>query len=160
MPVATKPVAKPIPEGFSTVTPYMNVADAAAAIAFYTKVFGAREIMRMAMPDGKIIHAQIEIGDSAVMLADEHELMQNYSPETLNGTSVSFYLHVPDVDATFDLAIQEGATVVREVEDRFYGDRVGVLADPFGHIWSLAMHIEDVPQDEIRNRAAALFQSH
>jgi len=142
------------------LTPYLNIRGAAAAIEFYKKVFGAIELVRLPAPDGKIIHAQIKIGNNLIMLSDEMAMMKNHSPSTLKGTPVSFYLDVANADETFRLALEEGATQVREMEDRFYGDRVGVIADPFGHVWSIATQKEHVAPDEIKRRATALFHQN
>ena len=146
---------KPIPEGFHTLTPYLIIKGAAQAIDFYKRAFGAEELFRMAGPDGKTVgHAEIKIGDSIVMLADDVPEMFR-SPQSLNGTPVSFLIYVEDVDAAFNRAVEAGATVARPLENRFYGDRTGMLADPFGHQWSLATHIEDVAPEELEKRAAA-----
>jgi len=151
----TKPV-KPIPEGFHTLTPYLILRGAAQAIDFYKQAFGAEELFRMPVPDGKTIgHAEIKLGDSILMLADEAPEMGFRSPQSLNGTPVSFLIYVEDVDAAFTRAVGAGATVERPLEDRFYGDRTGTLRDPFGHQWSLATHKEDVSPEELEKRAAA-----
>ena len=143
-------VVAPVPPGYASVTPYLIVHDAAKAIDFYQRAFGAVELFRLAGPDGTIGHAEIRIGHSPVMLADG---MGGYpDPLTLGGSSVSFMLYVPDVDAAFARAIAAGATVKRPVADQFYGDRTGTLADPFGHVWSLATHVEDVSPQEMDRR--------
>jgi PhnB protein len=146
---------KPIPEGYHTVTPYLIVRNAARAIEFYKKAFGATELMRMAEPSGRIGHAEIRIGDSPIMLADEVPEMGFRSPESLGGSPVSILLYVEDVDAVFSQAVAAGAKVQRPVADQFYGDRTGGVTDPFGHIWYIATHKEDVSPEEMRKRAAA-----
>lgn len=147
---------KPIPEGYHTVTPYLFVNDASAALEFYRRAFGAVERMRFADPaSGRIGHAEIEIGDSAIMLADEHPEMGVRSPRTIGGTAGSILLYVEDVDAMTDRALVAGATVVRPLADQFYGDRSATISDPFGHLWTIATHKEDVPPDEILRRFEA-----
>jgi PhnB protein len=146
---------KPIPEGYSQVTPYLCVDGAAAAMDFYTKVFGASERMRMPSPGGKIGHAELEIGDSLIMLADEHPDVGALSPKSIGGTPVTINVYVEDVDDVFARALQEGATSLRAPENQFYGDRMGQFEDPFGHKWSVGTHVEDVSQDEMAKRAAA-----
>jgi len=148
--------AKPVPEGFHTVTPYLIVNDGRAAIEFYKQAFGAKEEYRMDGPGGKVMHAEIRIGDSHVMLADEFPDMGYRGPQALGGSPVSLLLYVEDVDARFQRAVAAGAKVLRPVEDQFYGDRTGTLADPFGHVWSIATHKEDVPPDEIKRRMAEM----
>jgi PhnB protein len=145
---------KPIPDGYPRVTPYLHVDGASAAIDFYTKVFGATERMRMPSPGGKVGHAELEFGDSLIMLADEFPEMGVLGPKTIGGTPVTIGLYVEDVDDVFERAIAEGAVSVRGVENQFYGDRAGQLEDPFGHRWSVATHVEDVPPDEMAKRAA------
>jgi PhnB protein len=145
---------QPIPDGYPQVTPYLAVDGAADAIDFYTKVFGARERMRMPGPDGKIGHAELEVGDSVIMLADEFPDMGHRGPKAIGGTPVTISIYVEDVDAAFQRALEQGATEVRPVENQFYGDRTGQLEDPFGHRWSVATHVEDVPPDEMEKRAA------
>jgi PhnB protein len=146
---------KPIPEGYHSATPYLIVKDAARAIEFYKRAFGATELLRMAAPGGKIGHAEIKIGDSPIMLADEVPDIGALSPETIGGTPVSILLYVEDVDAVFNQAIAAGAKVQRPVKDQFYGDRTGGVTDPFGHVWYVATHKEDVSPEEMRKRAAA-----
>ncbi len=148
---------KAVPEGYHSVTPYLCVKDAARALEFYQKAFGATELMRMADPSGRIGHAEIKIGDSIIMLADEFPEMGFRSPQSLGGSPVAFYLYVEDVDATVDQAVAAGAKLIREVKDQFYGDRSGQVEDVFGHIWYVATHKEDVAPEEIRQRAAAAF---
>ena len=148
---------KAVPEGYHTATPYLVVKGAAQAIEYYKKVFGASEVMQMADPSGKIGHAELKIGDSHIMLADEYPEMKFRSPEAYGGSPVSILLYVPDVDATVALAISHGAKLEREVKDQFYGDRMGQIVDPFGHGWSVATHIEDVSTEEMKKRATQLF---
>jgi PhnB protein len=146
---------KPIPEGYPQVTPYLHVDGASAAIEFYATVFGATERMRMPEPDGRIGHAELQIGESLIMLSDEYPELGVRSPKALGGTSVTMSVYVEDVDGVFDRALQAGATVLRPIQDQLYGDRSGTLEDPFGHRWSVATHIEDVPPAELAARAAA-----
>ena len=148
---------KPIPEGYHTATPYLIVRDAARAIEFYTRAFGATELMRFADPSGsgKLGHAEIKIGDSPIMLADEHPEMGYRSPQSLGGAAVSIMLYVADVDTRFSQAIAAGAKALKPVADQFYGDRSGTLEDPFGHMWTLATHKEDVSPEEIHRRFEA-----
>ena len=146
---------KPIPEGYHTATPYLIVKDAARAIEFYKKAFGATELMRMPGPGGKIGHAEIKIGDSPIMLADELPGMGFRSPESLGGSPISILLYVEDVDVVFSEALAAGAKVQRPVADQFYGDRTGGVTDPFGHVWYIATHKEDVSPEEMKKRAAA-----
>ena len=151
------PDVKPIPEGYPQVIPYLAIDGAGDAIEFYTNVFGARERMRMPAPEGKVGHAELELGDSLIMLADEFPDMGNRSPKSIGGSPVTIAIYVEDVDSVFERAIQEGATSLRPVENQFYGDRTGQLEDPFGHRWSVATHVEDVPPDEMEKRAAAVM---
>jgi PhnB protein len=146
---------QPIPEGYHTATPYLAVDDAAEAIEYYTKAFGAKERVRMETPDGKIGHAELEIGDSLVMLSDPFPQSSTRPPKELGGTSVSVFLYVEDVDAFVKQAVEAGATVTMEVADQFWGDRFGSFTDPFGHLWSIATHVEDVPPEEMAERAKA-----
>ncbi len=148
---------KPIPDGYHTVTPYLIIDDAAEALEFYQKVFGAKQGVRLDMPGGKIGHAELDIGDSKIMLADEFPEMDALGPKTVGGTSVSIALYVEDVDATVELAVGCGATIAKPIEDQFYGDRSGTIVDPFGHKWTIATHIEDVSPEELEKRAADLF---
>ena len=145
---------KPIPDGYHAVTPYLIVKGGADAIDFYKRAFGATELFRMEH-EGKIGHAEIKIGDSPIMLADEHPEMGYKSPQTLSGSPVSILLYVEDVDTVFSQALQAGATQDRPIEDKFYGDRSGSLIDPFGHIWHVATHKEDVAPEEMEKRLAA-----
>ena len=146
---------RPIPEGYHTITPYLIVTGAASAIEFYKHAFGAKEVMRIPHPDGRIGHAELQLGDSRIMLADEFPEMGARSPMSLGGTPVSILLYVEDVDAVATRALAAGAKMLRPVKDQFYGDRTGTLNDPFGHQWTIATHKEDVSADEIRKRAAA-----
>jgi PhnB protein len=144
---------KPIPEGYHTITPYLAVDDAAEAIEYYQEAFGAKERVRMNAPDGKIGHAELEIGDSLVMLSDPFPQATTKSPSELGGTSASVFMYVEDVDATVKQAVDAGATVTMEVSDQFWGDRFGSVVDPFGHQWSIATHVEDLTPEEIAERA-------
>jgi PhnB protein len=148
---------KPIPEGYHSVTPYLCCRDAGAAIDFYKKAFGATELMRMGAPGGKIGHADIQIGDSHLMLADEFPEMGFLSPQTVGGSPVMIHLYVEDADATTARAVAAGAKVVKPVEDQFYGDRGGQLDDPFGHKWYVSTRKEDLSFDEVRERAAKMM---
>ena len=145
---------KPIPDGYPRVSPYLCIDGAADAIEFYTKVFGATERTRMPAPEGKIGHAELQIGDSVIMLSDEFPEMGNRSPKSVGGTPVILSVYVEDVDGVFGQAIDLGAKSVQEVENQFYGDRSGQFEDPFGHRWSVATHLEDVSADEMAKRAA------
>jgi PhnB protein len=149
---------KPVPKGYHTATPYLIVNDGAMAIKFYKKAFGATEIMNMKAPGGKTMHAEIQIGDSRIMLADECPEMGARSPQALGGSPVSIMLYVEDVDALAKKAVAAGAKVLRPVQDQFYGDRSGGFEDPFGHSWHLSTHIEDVSPDEIKKRAKAFMK--
>jgi PhnB protein len=151
---------KPIPEGYHSVTPYLIVSDARRALDFYARAFGAKELYRMEQPDGRVGHAEFQIGDSRVMLADEFPEMGVRSPTTVGGSPVTIHLYVEDVDAVVARAADAGATITRPVSDQFYGDRNGGLTDPFGHVWYVATHVEDVPEDELRRRAEAQAQAH
>ena len=149
---------KPIPDGYSPVTPYLTVKGAGAAIDFYKKAFGAEEAFRMNTPDGKVMHAEIRIGGAVIMLHDEMPEWKALSPQTIGDSGSSIMLYVQDVDAVFKRALAAGATSLMDVADQFYGDRCGGLKDPFGHKWSIATHVEDVPPDEISRRAAKMFE--
>ena len=144
---------KSIPEGYHSVTPYLIIRGAAAAIEFYKNAFGATELFRFPTPDGKIGHAEIKIGDSPIMLADEFADMGYNGPHTLGGSPVSLMIYVADVDAVFNRALEAGATVKEALQDKFYGDRNGTVIDPFGHIWHIATHKEDVSPEEMQRRA-------
>lgn len=147
---------KPKPDGYNSVTPYLVVKGGAAAIDFYKKIFGATEIMRMPQPDGRIGHAELRIGDSVVMLADEHPEMNVVGPVTLGNSPVGLLLYVDDADKTFNAAVNAGAKVEKAMADQFYGDRSGTLVDPFGHKWTIATHKEDVTPEEMDRRMAAM----
>jgi PhnB protein len=149
---------KPVPNGYHTVTPYLIVRGAASAIEFYKKAFGATELMRFPGPDGKIGHAEIRIGDSPVMLADEFPEMGHRAPQSLGGSAVGILLYVPDVDALFTRAAAAGAKVLRPLQDQFYGDRSVTVEDPFGHNWTLATHKEDVSHEEMQRRMQAMMK--
>jgi PhnB protein len=146
---------KPIPDGYPRAMPYLIVDGAAKALDFYKQVFEAKERMRMPAPQGKVGHAEITIGDSVIMLADEHPEMDARAPRAFGGSPVSIMVYVPDVDATVKTAVAAGAKVTRPVEDMFYGDRTGTIDDPFGHRWHIATHIEDVSPEEMERRVAA-----
>jgi PhnB protein len=148
----------PVPEGFAGVTPFLMVRDAARAIAFYQQVFGATELMRLNGPGGKVAHAEIKIGNSLIMLADEFPEWGNRGPQTLGGTPVFLALYVADVDALAERAVAAGARVLIPVADQFYGDRSGRLEDPFGHIWVIATHKEDVTPEEMQRRFEATLK--
>lgn len=155
--MSTKP--KPIPDGYSAVTPYLIIKGAAQALDFYQRVFGARERMRLPGPGGAVMHAEMEIGGSVIMLGDECPQMGAVSPQALGGTPVSVHLYVLDADAMFAAAVAAGAKCEQPVENKFYGDRSGTLLDPFGHRWTLATHVEDVSPEEIGRRMAAMMKS-
>ena len=146
---------KPLPDGYHTITPYLSIKGAAAAVEFYKKAFGATEVMRIAQPDGRIGHAELQFGDSRVMLADEFPEMDFRSPHTIGGTPVPLHMYVDNVDAVVSRAVAAGARLVRPVQDQFYGDRLGTVADPFGHVWHVSTHKEDLSMEELRARAAA-----
>jgi PhnB protein len=150
---------KPVPDNYSVMTPYLAIDGAAAAIEFYKKAFGATERMRMEAPGGKIGHAEIDIAGGVIMLADEYPDIEFRGPQSRGGTTVIIHVYVTDVDAFCDRAVRAGATLVRAVADQFYGDRSGQLRDPYGHMWSIATHTEDVAPDEMARRAAALHKS-
>ncbi len=146
-------MAEPIPEGYHTVSPALRIDGAAEAIDFYTRAFGAKERYRMPGPEGTIAHAEIQIGDSVVMLSDPFPNATVKSPQELGGTSVGVFLYVEDVDAVFQQALDAGATVTMPLENMFWGDRFGSVLDPYGHSWSLASHVEDVSPEEMAERA-------
>ncbi|HEY0794647.1 MAG TPA: VOC family protein [Acidisarcina sp.] len=145
---------KPIPDGYHSITPYLIIDGASAAIDYYTKVFGATEVLRMPAPDGRIMHAEIQIGTSRLMLADEHPKIGAYAPAHFNGTPVHLMLYVEDVDGVFAKAVEEGAKVERPLADQFYGDRTGGIIDPYGHHWYLATHIKDVSMEDMQAASA------
>jgi PhnB protein len=151
-------MVEPIPSGYPRVTPYLVVDGAAAAIDFYSEVLGAKEKMRMGAPEGRIGHAELEIGDSVVMLADEHPDYDALAPGTVGGTPVSLMVYVENVDAVFARAIEKGARETQPVDDKFYGDRSGSFEDPFGHRWTIATHVEDVAPDEMERRMEAVTE--
>ena len=148
---------KPIPEGHRTVTPYLAIKNAAKALEFYAKAFGAVETYRLMLPDGRVGHAEIRLGDSVIMLADEFPEFGGKAPATLGGSPVSLHLYVEDVDAFFRRAVEAGAHERKPVMDQFYGDRSGQLEDPFGHLWWVATHVEDVPPAELQKRVRSMF---
>jgi PhnB protein len=148
---------KPIPDAYHRVTPYLVIKGAADAIEFYKRCFGATELMRMPAPDNKIGHAEIKIGDSTVMLADENSEMGFRSPRSLGGSPISLLIYVEDVDRTVESAVEAGAKLTRPVADQFYGDRTGGIEDPFGHHWYVATHIEDVSPEEMAKRSEAML---
>jgi PhnB protein len=154
--MATK--VNPIPAGYHSLTPYLSVKGGARAIDFYKRAFGASEVFRMDAPDGRIGHAELQIGDSRFMLADESDMADAVLKGAQPGTmpSAGFHVYFPDADAAFARAIEAGAKIKRPLQDQFYGDRSGTIEDPFGHIWTLATHIEDVSPEEIKRRVAAL----
>jgi len=147
---------KSIPEGYHSLTPYLIIKGAAAAIDFYKKNFDAQEIMRIPQPDGRIGHAELMMGDSPIMLADEFPEMNRLGPKTLGNTPVGLMLYVDDADAIFNRAVAAGAKVEKPMADQFYGDRNGTLLDPFGHQWTIATHKEDVSPEEMERRVASL----
>ena len=148
-----------IPDGYHTVTAYLYIRGAANAIEFYKTALGAEELFRLADKEGKIGHAELKIGDSIVMLADEHPVMKVVGPHTLGGTSVGLLVYVKDVDTIVGRALAQGAKLERPVQNQFYGDRSGTVVDPFGHKWTIATHIEDVPPEEMEERAKKAMQS-
>jgi PhnB protein len=143
---------KAIPEGYHSVTPYLRIRGASEAIEFYRRALGAVETVRMAMPDGRVGHAELKIGDSTIMLADEFPEMNIRGPQTLGGTSVSFCIYLEDSDSAFKRAVDAGAKVLRPVQDQFYGDRSGTVVDPYGHEWTLSTHKEDLSPEEFKKR--------
>jgi PhnB protein len=146
---------RPIPEGYHTVTPYLYVRGATAAIDFYKNVFGASEIVRMAGPDGRIMHAEMKIGDSVVMLGDENLQVGMLSPQTVGGFSTGLHVYVENSDAVVKKMVDSGGKVLRPIKNQFYGDRSASVLDPFGHMWSVATHIEDVSPEEMKKRMTA-----
>ena len=149
---------KAIPDGYGSVTPYLIVPDGAGAVAFYQRAFGAGERMRLTRPDGRIGHAEVTIGNSVIMLADEHPEIDAKGPAAYGGSPVSLHVYVENVDQIVARAVSAGAELIRPVENQFYGDRSGSVTDPFGHIWHIATHIEDVSPQEIDRRAIAAMQ--
>jgi PhnB protein len=152
-------MTKSIPDGYHSVTPYLIIKGASEAIDFYKHAFDATELMRMPRPDGKIGHAEIKIGDSPIMLADEHLEMGHRSPQSLGGAGVNLMVYVERVDDVFKRAVASGAKELQPIKDQFYGDRSGTLQDPFGHTWTVATHIEDIPPEEMRRRADKFMQN-
>ena len=150
---------KAIPDGYHSVTPYLTFKDASAAIAWYARAFGAKEEVRMPGPGGKVLHAEIKIGDSHIMLADEHPVMGNKSAESIGGSPAAFMIYLEDADAAFRKAVEAGARVVRPVENQFYGDRSGTITDPFGLNWTLGTHVEDVSPEEMKRRMSQFMAS-
>jgi PhnB protein len=148
------PDVKPIPDGYPRVSPHLSVVGAAKAIDFYKQVLGATERMRMDAPDGAVAHAEIQVGDSVIMIGEEMPGGTDPSPTTLGGSPVALFVYVEDVDDVYNRAMDSGATTVREPKDQFYGDRVAMFDDPFGHRWNIATHTEDVPREEMQKRAA------
>jgi PhnB protein len=146
---------KPIPEGYHSVTPYLIVRGGVEAIEFYKKAFGATELFRFPAPGGKIGHAEIKIGDSPIMLADEFPEMGYKGPQSIGGSPLSLMIYVDDVDTVFNRAVEAGGTVKEAVQDKFYGDRTGTVIDPFGHVWHISTHKEDVSMEEMERRAKA-----
>jgi len=150
---------KPIPEGYHSVTPYLIIRGAAEAIEFYKKAFGAVELFRFPSPDGKVGHAEIKISDSPIMLADEYPPMGYKGPQSIGGSPVSLMIYVEDVDTIYNQAVTAGAAVKEALQDKFYGDRTGTLVDPFGHVWHISTHKEDVSMEEMERRAKAAHGS-
>jgi PhnB protein len=148
-----------IPKEFHTVTPYLVIKGAAQAIEYYKNVFGAQVLVRMDGPKGTVGHAELKIGDSIIMLADENPAMDNKSAATIGATPVSLYVYLPDVDRVVEKAVSEGAKLLKPVEDQFYGDRSGFLQDPFGHRWGIATHVEDVSAEEMKERMKKVMQA-
>jgi PhnB protein len=151
---------KPIPDGYHTATPYLIVGNGVEALDFYKRAFGAEELFRCPMPDGRMGHAEIQIGDSRIMLADEFPEMGAKSPKSLGGTPFGMCLYVLNSDEAFDRAVKAGATVMMPVKNQFYGDRSGTVIDPFGHKWTLATHVEDVAPDELKRRMDEMAKQH
>lgn len=154
---ANQPMVEPIPKGFSSVTPHLIIRDCAKAIDFYKQAFGAKEIYRSLMPDGKVMHSMIQIGDSLVMMADEFPSMGAASPNTLGGTSASLHIYTQDADTLFRQAVDAGAEIIMPLNDMFWGDRYGVIQDPFGHRWAIATHKMDVSPQDMERAAKEMF---
>jgi PhnB protein len=150
---------KAVPDGYHSITPYLSINGAAAAIEFYKKAFGAIEVMRIAQPDGRVGHAELQVCDSRVMVADEFPEMDFRAPLSIGGTPVHLHMYVEDVDAVVSRAVAAGAKLLRPVQDQFYGDRTGTVADPYGHVWHVATHKEDLSMEELSERAAARHKS-
>jgi PhnB protein len=151
----------PVPEGYNSITPYLIIKGAAQAIDYYKNVFGATELVRMDQPNGKVGHAELKIGDSRIMLADENPAMGagHASAASIGSSPVSLYLYIPDVDRVIDRAVAAGAKIIKPVQDQFYGDRSGFIQDPFGHFWGVATHVEDVAPQEMEERAKKAAQA-
>jgi PhnB protein len=150
---------KPIPEGYTSITPYLTVGDGKRAIEFYKRAFGATERGRMAAPDGRIAHAELQIGDAVVMLSDKFPQFLSQAPKELGGTTVAIFLFVEDVDSVVQTAAEAGATITMEPEDQFWGDRLGQVTDPFGHMWLIATRVEDLTPEETAARSREVFAS-
>src|ERR1019366_4210181 len=148
-----------IPKGYNTITPYLVIKGAAKAIEYYKNVFGATVVVRMDGPDGRVGHAELQIGDSRIMLADENPAMGNRSAESIGASPVSLYVYIPDCDKVVEKAVAGGAKVLKPVEDQFYGDRSGFIQDPFGHLWGIATHKEDVSAEEMEERMKTTMQA-
>jgi len=148
-----------IPKGYNTVTPYLVIKGAAKAIDYYKNVFGATVVVRMDGPNGMVGHAELQIGDSRIMLADENPQMGNRSAESIGGSPVSLYVYLPDCDAVVAKAVAAGAKTLKQVENQFYGDRSGFIQDPFGHLWGIATHMEDVSPQEMKERMKKMMQA-
>jgi len=148
-----------IPKGYNSVTPYLVIKGAAKAIDYYKNIFGATVLVRMDSPDGKVGHAELQIGDSRIMLADENLGMGNRSAESIGSSPVSLYVYLPDCDKVVEKAVAEGAKILKPVQDQFYGDRAGFIQDPFGHLWGVATHKEDVSEKEMAERAKKVMQA-
>ena len=148
-----------IPEGYNTVTPYLIITGAAQAIDYYKKVFGATVVVRMDGPNGRVMHAELQIGDSRIMLADENLSMGHSGASTIGASPISLYVYVPDVDSVVEKAVAEGAKILKPVADQFYGDRSGFMKDPFGHLWGVATHVEDVSPQEMEERMKKMTQA-
>ena len=143
---------KPIPEGYTSVTPYLVIKNAAEALRYYTNAFGAKEILRMDGPNGEVAHAELQIGTARIMIGEESPDLDWHSPQSIGGSPVTLLLYVQDVDKTFQRAINAGAVEIKAVQDQFYGDRSGVVRDPYGHIWNIATHLEDLTEEEMQTR--------
>ena len=148
-----------IPKGYNSVTPYLVIKGAAKAIDYYKNIFGATVLVRMDSPDGKVGHAELQIGDSRIMLADENLGMGNRSAESIGSSPVSLYVYLPDCDKVVEKAVAEGAKILKPVQDQFYGDRSGFIQDPFGHLWGIATHVEDVSETEMKERMKKVMQA-
>lgn len=153
------PNVKPIPVGYASVTPYLYIRGAASAIDYYKQVFGATVILSMPGPGGKVMHAEIKVGDSVIMLADENPQMDVLSPQSVGGVASSLLLYLENVDAVVQRAVDAGAKLLRPVQNQFYGDRSGTISDPFGHHWTVATHVEDVTPEEMKKRMASASQA-